>query len=178
MKARFTDFEIANSIKLIKEPRTVEGNLLVGFICEAALSHADDSTPTEVIVYKEKFMDREIEVKIFGLEQGKKLLGQAALNSIVVKDKNLIGVTAEEVPHYSTKTDFTYIHGIANLVAYEVEKAIAENRNEVLVEVKNVNDLIDINMRIEDAVKDYIESKDKKIDVKGQVFFHISAKIL
>lgn len=39
-KLKFSDLQIAGSIKLINEPETVEGESLVSLICKTALSSA------------------------------------------------------------------------------------------------------------------------------------------
>jgi O-phosphoseryl-tRNA synthetase len=155
-KVEFSDFEIANSIKLIKEPETGEGKALVSLIVKTAIKHAEDPTPTEVTVYKGEFLNKKIEVKLFKEEPDKKLLGPAALNPIVVKDGNVIGAIPSQLPENLTRTDFTYMLGIANLAAYEIEKAIAEGKKEILIEVKDAKSLSDVNLQIEEVVRRYI----------------------
>jgi O-phosphoseryl-tRNA synthetase len=176
-KVEFSDFEIANSIKLIKEPETGEGKVLVGLIVKEAVEHAEDPTPAKIIIYKGEFLNRRIEVKLFKEEPNKKLLGPAALNPIVVKDGNVIGAIPSQLPENSTRTDFTYMLGIANLTAYEIEKAIAAGKKEVLIEVKDAKSLTDVNLQIEEVVRRYIESKNKLIDIRGPVFVWIKAII-
>jgi len=177
-KVEFSDFEIANSIKPIKQPISGEGEVLVGLIIKTAIEHADDPTPIKVIAYNGKFLGKQIEVKIVKNEAGMKLLGPAALNPIIAKDKNIIGVIPSKIPENATRTDFNYIKGIANLTVAEIEKAIEENRKEVLIEVKDVKSLGDINLQTEEVVRNYIESNNKKIDVRGPAFVWISTKIL
>lgn len=176
-KVEFSDFEIANSIKLIKEPETGEGMTLVSLIIKSAIEHANDATPTEVIVYKKEFLNKKIELKLFKEEANKKLLGPAALNSIVVKDSNIIGAIPSQLPENPTRTDFTYIHGIANLVAYEIEKAIDEGKKEVLIVIKDAKSLTNVNLQIEEVTRRYIESKNKRIDIRGPVFVWIKTII-
>jgi O-phosphoseryl-tRNA synthetase len=176
-KVEFSDFEIGNSIKLIKEPETGEGKGLVAMIIKATVEHADDPTPAEFTVYEGDFLGKKIEVKLIKEEPDKKLLGPAALNPIVIKDSNVIGALPSEVPENSTRTDFTYIHGILNLAVYEIEKAIDEGKDKVLTEVKDVKSLTDINLQIEDVVRQYIKSINKKIDIRGPAFVWIKTTI-
>jgi len=176
-EVKFSDKDIANSIELIKKPGSEEGKKLVDLIVKASIEHANDITPIKIKVYQGKFLNKEIEVKLVKNEPNKKLLGPAALNPIVVKDENIIGALSKKIPEDAMKTGFTYIHGIANLAAYEIEKVIKENKKEVVIEVKDVKSLADINLQINDAIKHYIESTKKKIDVRGPVFVWITAKI-
>jgi len=176
-EVKFTDFEISNSIKLIREADTGEGKVLVRKICESALEHSEDSTPVEITVYKGEFLGKKVEVKMFKTEAEKKLLGPAALNPIVVKDGDVIGAMPGKIPEGSTRSEFTYMHGIANLLAYELEKAVEESRDEVLVEVKDVKSLTDVNMKIDDVVRRFVESNNKKIDIRGPAFVSIKVRI-
>lgn len=176
-KVGFSDFEIANSIKLIKEPETGEGKALVGLIIKAAMEHAEDTTPAEIIAYKGELLKKKVEVKIFKDESNKKLLGPAALNPIVANDGSVIGAIPSQLPGNPTRTDFTYMLGIANLAAYEIEKAIEEGKKEVLIEIKDAKSLTDINLKIEEVVRRYIESKNKTIDIRGPVFVGIKTTI-
>lgn len=176
-RIEFSDFEIANAIKLIKEPETGEGKALVSLIVKEAIGHAEDPTPIEVTVYKGEFLNKKIKVKIFKEEPKKKLLGPAALNPIVIKDGNVIGAIPSQLPENPTKTDFTYMLGIANLTAHEIEKAVAEGKKEVLVEVKDAKSLTDINLQIEEVVRHYIESKNRLIDIRGPIFVWIKTTI-
>jgi len=176
-KLEFSDFEIASSIRLMKEPETGEGKVLVNLIAKTAIEHAEDPTPAEILIYKNEFLNKKIEVKFFKEELNKKLLGPAALNPIVIKTGNVIGAIPSQLPENPTRTDFTYILGIANLAAYEIEKAVAEGKKEVLIEVKDAKSLTDVNLQIDDVVKRYIESNNKKIDIRGPIFVWIKAII-
>lgn len=177
-KVEFSDIEIADSIKLVKEPRSKEGNKLVDIIVDAASKHANDPSPIKLVIYKGKFSNKQIEVRLVKNEPNKKLLGPAALNLIVVKDGSVIGAIPHELPENSTSTSFSYIRGIANQAAYAIESAVKEGKKEVLTDVKNVKSLTDVNLKIDHTVRRYIQSSNKRIYVVGPVFVWISTKIV
>ncbi len=122
-------------------------------------------------------MAKKLTVKIVKNEENKKLLGPAALNPIVVKDSNIIGAMPSKIPEGALKTPHSYMLGMANKAAYEIEQAIAKGEKEILVEAKMIRSLTEVNMEIDDAVRRYLRSNKKTINVIGPMFVWISAKI-
>jgi O-phosphoseryl-tRNA synthetase len=169
----FTDRQIAEAIKLIKSPRTPEGARLAEAIERAALLHANDQTPARIIAFHGEFLGKPICIEILKEEPGKKLLGPAALNPIVVEEGNIIGQIPSKVGPSSIRTPFTYLKAIASLAAYEAERLVERTDPEARVEVKNVRSLTDVNLRLEDAVRRFLESEKKRIDIRGPVFLNI-----
>jgi O-phosphoseryl-tRNA synthetase len=176
-EVHFDDSEIAASISLVKQPESEEGKKLVETIVKTALEHANDSTPAKVKVFEGKFMDKKVEVKIVKNEAGKKLLGPAAFNPIVVKDGNIIGALPDKIPENAINTGLTYMHGIANLFAHELENAIKNKKQELVIEVKDVKGVSDVNISVDENIRNFIKSKNKRIQVVGPVFVWLTAKI-
>ena len=54
----------------------------------------------------------------------------------MVKDSNIIGAMPDKVPADSLKTPFSYMFGLANKAAADIEQAIEKGQTEVLVEAK------------------------------------------
>ena len=75
------------------------------------------------------------------------------------------------------KTTYSYMMGLANKAAYEIEQAMAKGEKEVVVEAKMIRSLTDVNMEIDDAVRRYLRSNKKSINVIGPMFVWITAKI-
>ena len=173
----FTSQEVANSLRLIDAPKSNEGKNLANLIYETASKHADDSTPAKVTAFEGNFMNKKLTVKVVKNEEKKRLLGPAALNPIVVKDSNIIGAMPNKVPEGAIKTRYSYMLGLANKAAYEIEQAVAKGETEVLVEAKMIRSLTDVNMETDDAVRRFLRSNKKTIEVVGPTFVWVTAKI-
>lgn len=173
----FSSQEVANSLRYIETPKSEQGKSLAKIIYETAQAHANDPTPAKVTAFEGDFLGKKLTVRIVKNEENKKLLGPAALNPIVVKDSNIIGAMPNKIPEGSLKTSFSYMQGLANKAAYEVEHAVEKGAKEVLVESKMIRSLTDVNMEIDDAVRRFLRSNKKTIEVVGPMFVWISAKI-
>jgi O-phosphoseryl-tRNA(Cys) synthetase len=123
-------------------------------------------------------MGKSIVVRMVEREAGKKLLGAAAFNPIVVKDGAIIGAIPGQIPEGAVETDLTYMHGIASQVAWQTERAIEEGLDKVEVRVPVVKKLSHINLTLDEAIRRYIESRKKPIDVRGPLFVHVIVDIL
>ncbi|MGA2681453.1 MAG: O-phosphoserine--tRNA ligase [Candidatus Bathyarchaeia archaeon] len=173
----FSSQEVANSIKMIDTPKSNEGKNLANLIYETAVKHANDPTPAKVTAFDGKIMNKKLIVKIVKNEEKKRLLGPAALNPIVVKDSNIIGAMPNKIPEDALKTPYSYMMGLANKAAYEIEQAAAKGEKEVVVEAKMIRSLTDVNMEIDDAIRRFLRSNKKTINVIGPMFVWVTAKI-
>jgi len=172
-EVEFSDTEIAQNVQINKKPQA--GNFLIGRIAQAAQTHANAPSPCQVSVYEGEFLGKRIVVKMVEREEGKKLLGAAAFNPIVVKDSSIIGAMPGRIPEGSVRTEYTYMDGIANLVVHGIERAIEEGEGQLKIRIGIVKRLSDANFAISESVRRYIESKNAKIDIRGPVFaeFHV-----
>jgi len=167
-KEEFSDDAIAKAIHIIDKPVTEKGREIVDAIKKTAWKYKNNSAPVEYTVWKGKFNKKEVQIKIFEFETGKKLIGPAGFNKVIVQDNNIVGRKEEKM---GVNTGLDYITGIANKVAHDVE-----NKHESFVyQVKMVRSLRDINLDIPERVRNYIKSNHKKIDIRGPVF--ISFKV-
>ena len=69
------------------------------------------------------------------------------------------------------------MRGIANMFAHELENAIKANKSELLIEVKDVKGVSDVNIGVDENIRNFIKSKRKRIYVVGPVFVWLTAKI-
>jgi O-phosphoseryl-tRNA synthetase len=173
----FTPQDVANSLRYIEVPKTDAGKNLAQAIYDAAVAHANDPTPAKVTAFEGPFMNKKVTVKIVKNEENKKLLGPAALNPVVIKDSNIIGAMPNKVPADALKTPFSYMQGLANKAAAEIEQAVEKGAKEVLVESKMIRSLTDVNMEIDDAIRRFLRGNKKTIEVVGPMFVWVSAKI-
>jgi O-phosphoseryl-tRNA synthetase len=171
-----SDEEIAAGITYDRIPTTSEGLELVNNITKTAKKNATKTSPFSVEVnFNKKIVGKKVNVKIVEEEENTKLLGPAALNRIVINDGDISGVKDPDQKVFTTS--MTYIEGIANLVAWEIEKAAKKEISEVTRQVKGVKLPSDVNLKISDSVVRFINSNNKKIDIRGPVFTTIRAEI-
>ncbi|MHA1250760.1 MAG: O-phosphoserine--tRNA ligase [Candidatus Helarchaeota archaeon] len=173
----FSDKEIADNIGFIKEPMTRIGKEIMKAIIKAAEDHKDDIAPLEITVWKGKIFGKNLEITIWENEDGVKLLGPAAFNEIWVHDGKILGLKpGTEPPENGVYTGVRYIDSIAALVARKVEEM--EDQEEFQIRIKMAKRASDINLKISDSVRYFINSKNKKIDIRGPIFIGITCKKL
>jgi O-phosphoseryl-tRNA synthetase len=170
---KFTDKDIAQSLTFVHQPRELDG--LIPTILATTQQHRHDPSPCEILLHEGLFRQKHIRIVLREREAGKKLLGAAAFNPIVVHKHAIIGARSDRIPENAVPTGLTYMDGILNRVLYEVEHAMPEGRPELRVRVTMVKRLADINLTVSEHIRRYIEGQNAKIDVRGPVFaeFHI-----
>jgi len=176
-----TDEEIVAGIKYDKMPTTPEGFELVTNITKTAKKNATTPSPVRVPVnFTKHIAGKRVKIEIVEEEDNTKLLGPAALNQIIVIDDSISGVSPSFVSEDPEKTVLTttctYNEGIANLAAWEIEQAAKKGLSEVIIQVKGVKLPSDVNLKISDSVVRFINSNNKKIDIRGPVFTTIRAE--
>ncbi|MFQ6050319.1 MAG: O-phosphoserine--tRNA ligase [Candidatus Hydrothermarchaeota archaeon] len=169
---KYSDLDLASMIYIKNLPVSRVGFEISRGILEVCENHANEDAPCEYIAYRGELFGKEIEVKVFEVEKGKKLLGPAAFNYVVVEDGNIKGLPKEN----GVSTGIRYIDGISYAASYEIEKGFISGKKEVSYRVPIVRSLADINLVLEDAGRRYITSNEKQIDVRGPVFISILAR--
>ena len=171
----FSDEEIAENISYEIEPKTKVGAEIMQAIIKTAEIHKNDNSPTEINVWKGKLFDRELEVSIWENEENVKLLGPAAFNEIWINDGIILGFKPDmKKEKMGVYTGIRYIDAIAALIARKIEEI--GNHEKLQFRIKMVRRPSDINLQINDLIRYYINSKNKKIDIRGPVFIGITCK--
>jgi len=162
----YTDDDIAKSITCIANPKTDVGRNIAEAIEETARKYKDEIAPCEFLAWR----DDSREVKIVESEVSKRLIGPAGFNEICVADSSIYS----DVAHSGVYTGINYMRAIAMGAA-----ALIESTDENLIyQVKMVKHLSDLNLRIPEAISQYIEGQQKKIGVGGAVFVTIKVQSL
>jgi O-phosphoseryl-tRNA synthetase len=177
---RMSDRELASLLRIDKTPTTKEGMMIARAILEHGRKHADNEGPCEVRVYSGSLLGAEVEVKLVEREKGKKLLGPAALNEVYVYGACFYGLGAEADDGIKSKgisTGISYLQGIANLAAYEIEEGVRQAKKKITVKVKTVKSFGDINLALNRVAHRYVTTYSKTIDVRGPVFVTIEASV-
>ncbi len=154
-----SDEELADMIKIDKKPNTKEGKKLVKDIIKKAKKNREKKAPLTIKVNES--------VEIYEPDKGVNLLGPAALNKIVVKESNVLGVLKKQ----GADTNITILEAVANLAGHKYEQ-----KKSFDIRVTMVNSTSDVNIKINPVARKYITSKKKRIDIKGPVFIGIRKK--
>jgi O-phosphoseryl-tRNA synthetase len=179
----FTDEQLARMVRPSRAPVTGEGMEIAGRIERVAREKKDEVAPCSFLVWEGNLLGRRVRVEIFEHEEGKKLVGPAGFNELYVYQGNLIGIPlsgwerAEEIRKGGVPVGMSYMRAFALLAAASIEEACRQGKNSIEVEVKNIKNPSDINLRLEEPFEYYVTSHQKKIDVRGPFFTTVRALI-
>ena len=165
---RFTDQDIAQNLTFVRQPR--ELSELIPLMMDKTRQHCCDPSPCEILLYNGSVGQKHLRIVLAEREAGQRLLGAAAFNPIIVHQNAIIGARSDRVPVAAVLTGLTYMDGILHRVMYDVEQAIQDGISELQVRVTMVKRLADINLKVSEHVRRYIEGQNAKIDVRGPVF--------
>ncbi|MHA1595392.1 MAG: O-phosphoserine--tRNA ligase [Candidatus Baldrarchaeia archaeon] len=174
---QFSPEDLASMLSFIKSPKTREGEMLANAIVDAAVRHADEKSPAEVVAWRGRILGKRVTVTIWERDPGVKLLGPAALNEVWIVNDTIIGVPPSQRPENGYYTGIRYIDGIAKRAAAEAEEIVRRGEKEFSMRVRIVRGLSDINLKLQKAALHYITSKGSKIDIRGPVFVGITVKV-
>ncbi len=180
-----SDRDLAAFVQIDKMPSTSDGFELMNLIISKGLEYAMESSPCSFTIFEGNFLGKNIRVEIFEPDENSKLLGPAALNTIMVYDGNILGVPptkfkglVEEARERGISTRITYLRAIAALASSKIEEIVMTSNDSITIRVKVAKLPSDINIKIDEIGRRYITSKNKKIDIRGPVFIGIRAETI
>ena len=171
----FTDEEVANAIYIEEKPRTEIGNKIMVELIKTAETCKDKESPCEFVAWKGKIDGKNVTVKIWENDKNTKLLGPAALNRIYVLDGNILGLPEDKAT--GTPTDIRYLDALVAYAARKVEEMIEKNERELNIRIRMAKKSSDVNIGIQAPIRRFITSNSKKIDIRGPIFFGVSAVV-
>ncbi|MHA1132316.1 MAG: O-phosphoserine--tRNA ligase [Candidatus Helarchaeota archaeon] len=170
-QAKLSDAEMVGKIEYEYKPVTDLGKRIMQCVVDAALENKDKNSPLKISIFSEEIEGRMLEVCLWETDPGVKLLGPAILNEIWVVDGNILGLKEGE-NESGIKTNLSYLKGIAALVGYKAEELVKQRKDSrEIIRVKIAKGPSDINLQIDPVVRRYITSNNKKIDIRGPIFF-------
>ncbi len=151
------DLEIKKGLRIKESPKTKWGKRLYRILLKKVADFKDKIGPFKELVYEDN------KVKVFFLEpdRGKRFLGPAAFNYIVVKNGNIVS---------STRPTGLIIGKYIDLILRRIVARI-ERKKGGIYSIGWVNSLSDVNLEINPKVSTFLLRNNKKTDVKGPVFF-------
>lgn len=163
----YSDQDITQLLTYHAFPNTEVGKKIALGIENTARNLRDEKSPCKFIAYE----DKDILVEIVEKEKDKKLIGPAAFNEVYVKNGNILTQSESE-----NNKRYSYISGIANKIASDIEQDIDNNEVESCHQVKIVKSLNGINLSLPADVKNYLLGEHKNIIVKGPIFITVQYK--
>jgi|Deesub1362A_J573_1020465.scaffolds.fasta_scaffold00322_37 O-phosphoseryl-tRNA synthetase len=180
-QVEFTDLELAKMIRVDKLPQTPTGLEIATSIVKTCETYGEEKSPCSFVAFEGEIYGKSIAVEVVEPEENTKLCGPAYLNEVVIHDGNILGIPkSEKWSRYfeeGVPTSIQYMSGFAYRAAAEIERAVAEGKEEIEIRVRMVESLGDINVSIDRAALNYITSTGKKIDVRGPLFITVRASI-
>lgn len=183
--AKFSNEELAATIKLEREPSTEIGKKIAAAIVKTSKQHADEPSPCEFKAYEGEISGKRVVVKVVEPESKTKLIGPAGFNEIYIYDGNVVGVPPKgwekdeflnSVRKKGKATGIVYIEAFAALAANEIERAALRGDRGVKVRVKAAKSLGDVNLKMDEAAQRYVTSNNKRIDIRGPIFTTVAAE--
>jgi O-phosphoseryl-tRNA synthetase len=168
-----SDHQLAKMIRVREEPKTRTGLLLQQAIIQTCEKYKDEASPCEFIAWQGELFSKNITVNVVEPEENTKLCGPAAMNTLVVHEGNILGVSPvkkSEALEKGVPTNLRYINAFAAKAAREIEEALCSGKKKTSYRVRIVKTPAEINLRIDPAAQRYITSHKKKIDIRGPVF--------
>jgi len=182
---RMSDEELASMVEIDEKPSTVQGWRLAEAIYKTLQSHRDEPSPCEVMAFEGDMWGVKVEVKVYEKEPGVKLTGPAAFNQVYVYDGNILGLPpmgledkAEVVKarEEGVDTGISYAYAIACQAAARAER-LAKSGGEVDVRVRMARHPSDVNIKVQEAARRYVQSMGRRIDLRGPVFIGVKVRV-
>ena len=163
-----SDEQIARTISIDKVPGTSAGREIAEAIVRTCEQYGNAPSPCKFDAWKGKLNGEHVTISIVEREEHTRLCGPAFLNEIVVYNGDVIGILPtkkfKEIRDKGISTGIRFIDGFAALAAHEIEGGCKEIR------IRIAEALSDVNVKIDPAAVRYIQSNNKKIDIRGPVF--------
>jgi len=169
-----SDERIAAMVDIDKNPKTPAGKEIAEAIVKTCEKYGNAPSPCRFEAWRGKVGGKDAVIYVVEEEENTKLGGPAFLNEIMVYQGDVIGVPPtkkfEEIRIKGIKTGIRFIDGFAALAAHEIE------RGQKTIKIKIAEALSDINVKIDPVALRYIQSNNKKLDIRGPVFITVKVE--
>ncbi|MFH1835666.1 MAG: O-phosphoserine--tRNA ligase, partial [Methanobacteriota archaeon] len=182
----FTDEELTTQVSIGKSPETEDGLKISSAIKKVALEKASVESPCSFTAFEGDAWGKKIKIKIVEKEENSKLLGPAALNEIYVHEGGVYGIpkdtsklkeSAKEVQDNGVKLDWGFLEAITDFFATEIEGKVGAGEKAGFIQIKMAKTPADVNIKVSESARRFIEGKNKPISIKGPVFTAVEFSI-
>lgn len=181
-KPVFLDREIAKSLKPEETPSY--GSQISSILFKKIRENKDTLGPCEILCYAGRFLGRDIKISAYNWDDGKPLTSYATFNEIWVNNGEIFGLPkdcslkgSEEVYKNGINTGLIFLKLITDGFVSKMEKAFKDGKREIDIKFKIAERPSDVNLFIPKDVYDYITRNNKRIFIKGPLFFGIRAEM-
>jgi len=181
-----SDRTLATMLHINYYPFTNEGKNLMHQLLTTAKTNGNTPSPCQFNVFEGEFFGKNIKVTLIEPEEGTRLLGPAAWNTIYIYDGNVIGVPEKDmkdelslkVVENGISTGISYMDGVSAYAAYKIEEMIFSNAQYINIRKTLSKSVSDINLKLDKVALNYITGNNKVIDIRGPLFCTINCEIL
>ncbi|RUM33784.1 MAG: O-phosphoserine--tRNA ligase [Archaeoglobus sp.] len=177
---RIDDLDIARAIKIDEVPKSVIGMEIARSVIKVAEENANEPSPCSFEAWAGKIYGRDVRVEVFEKEKNTRLCGPAYANEIVVYNGSIYGLPRSEkwMKYFEDgiPTGIRYIDGFAYKAGSFAEECAAKNTGGE-IRVRVIESLSEINVKLQDNVRNYIVSTNGKIDVRGPMFVTVRVEV-
>lgn len=182
-----TDDEVAAQVTVDKKPSDEYAGL-VEALASTAARIADNEAPYWEAVDDDS-LKIGIKVEVGEIEDGKRVLGPAALNRVYVYGGEIIAVPPKGsgkrasskkldnelsgIEEKGVDTGLTILDAASNYFAYEIEKRVAAGERKGELSVGMAKGPSDVNIKVGEQARRFIESNNRRIFIKGPVFMNV-----
>ncbi len=135
-----------------------------------------------------EFLEKKVKIVIFNWDKGKKVFSGGTFNKIYVYNGNIFGITHDEEGKLDKKIlkakeegidiKMNYLELLLKEFVAELEESLHRGEGGIEERYKSVKRLSEINLFIPDYIRRFITDNNKKIDVRGPLFFGIKSEVL
>jgi len=172
--AHFEDEEMEGGLGPASKPVTRQGKEISSRIVEVARENADSKAPCSYDVWSGSISGAEVQVRLVEVEKGHSLVGPAAFNVIYVRDGNIVSHPPEGA---NGKGGISYIACFADYAAAMIEGKAKDEAGSGKIRVGMVRSASDIHLAIPIAIRRYVESNNRTIDIRGPMFTTVEYEI-
>ncbi len=174
-----SDADLAKLVSINRRPATDEGRRLQEALEKTFSDHADENSPCSFNAYEWKVSGKKVTVNAVEREEGSTLLGPAARNRIYVHEGSVYALPEDtsglkqdvsDIVGKGVKLPFTVLDALAAYAAADVEDRVGGGEREGFIQFKMAKGPADVNVKIAQKARRFIESHNKRISVKGPVF--------
>jgi O-phosphoseryl-tRNA synthetase len=179
------DEEIARLIGPMKQPATEDGRKMCRALLDFVVTNKDITGPAELTCFEGEFLGKFTKVYLYNWDEGKRILGSAALNRVYIHNGNIFSFP-DELPEEVRKIPKDLLDARTNgiktsfrLIDLIVEGFVAKLEDAVVGKSGHVVDLRwrmakrphQLNLDVPERVYKYITGRNKKIFLGGPLFF-------
>jgi len=183
----FGDDDITQALKVSRRPATHEGEVIVKALVNIAHANEETIGIKELLAYEGKLINATVNVYFYNWDEGRPMLGPAAMNEIVVHNGNIYAVpqndkdlapAVQEAFTLGRRTGLTLIDLLLQGAVASLEEVVRKGETEFDERFKMIKGFAQVNVDIPENIREWIRGQHKAIQLGGPVFSGVKVKIV